>query len=254
MIPHTDSLLHTIEQYWTRRAESYSDVVQYEMTHDNERNWMDVITRELPGDKFMHILDIGTGPGFFAIGLAKRGYHVTAVDYTQAMLDTAMENAGKYGDRISFRLMDAHCLEFEDESFDAIVTRNLTWNLARPQDAYKDWFRVLKNGGVLLNFDAAWYSYLFDKNKACEFERDRQAVTESGVFDYNGYSESAVMEGICLKLILSRCERPKADIEMLNHAGFRRVSADTCIGEKVWDDVEKINYKSTPLFLLRGEK
>ncbi len=141
------------------------------MPHDNERNWMDVITREIPGDKFMRVLDIGTGPGFFAIGLAKRGYHVTAIDYTQAMLDTAMENAGKYRGSISFCRMDAHCLDFEDGSFDAIVTRNLTWNLERPQDAYRDWFRVLKKGGVLLNFDAAWYSYLFDAHKACEFER-----------------------------------------------------------------------------------
>lgn len=250
----TEPLLHTIEQYWTRRAESYSEVVQYEMTHDNEANWMEVITHEIPRNKPMHVLDIGTGPGFFAIGLAKRGYAVTAVDYTQAMLNEAKHNAGVYRERISFCRMDAHCLDFSDDSFDAIVTRNLTWNLERPQDAYKEWFRVLKTGGVLLNFDAGWYSYLFDDEKACEFEKDHQSVVEAGVFDYNDYSESTAMEDISRKLILSRSQRPEIDIRMLRSAGFRNVSADRNIGEKVWDDVEKLNYKSTPLFLLRAEK
>ena len=42
------------------------------------------------------ILDIGTGPGFFLLFLAEAGYKVTAVDYTQEMLDTAKRNAGKY--------------------------------------------------------------------------------------------------------------------------------------------------------------
>ena len=90
-----DALLHEIEQYWTRRAESYSEVVQYEMTHENEANWMRVIEENLPQSRDVKILDIGTGPGFFAIGLAKRGYDVTAVDYTQAMLAEAMRHAGQ---------------------------------------------------------------------------------------------------------------------------------------------------------------
>ena len=35
-----------------------------------------------------------------------------------------------------------------------IVSRNLTWNLPHPEMAYKEWLRVLKKGGRLLNFDA----------------------------------------------------------------------------------------------------
>ena len=182
-----NALLHEIEQYWTRRAESYSEVVQYEMTHENEANWMRVIEENLPQSRDVKILDIGTGPGFFAIGLAKRGYDVTAVDYTQAMLDEAMRNAGPYRDRIRFLRMDAHSLDFADNTFDAIVTRNLTWNLERPQDAYNDWCRVLKPGGILLNFDAGWYTYLFDEQKQAAFQADRANVAALGVIDHNDY-------------------------------------------------------------------
>ena len=66
---------------------------------------------------------MGTGPGFFAISLAKRGYDVTAVDYTQEMLNHAMQNAGTYASRITWMRGDVQNLEnIQDGSFDVIVT------------------------------------------------------------------------------------------------------------------------------------
>ncbi|MCD7813465.1 MAG: class I SAM-dependent methyltransferase [Lachnospiraceae bacterium] len=132
------SMLWEIEEYWTKRAKSYSEEVRFEMEHENERRWMEVLRRYLKGIPGKRVLDIGTGPGFFAIGLTKRGYQVTAVDYTWKMLEEAKKNAGALADKIGFWQMDAQNLDFEDASFDAIVTRNLTWNLERPGDAYRE--------------------------------------------------------------------------------------------------------------------
>lgn len=53
-------------------------------------------------------------------------------------------------------VMDAENLDFSDESFDVIITRNLTWSLPHPIQAYSEWFRVLKKEGILLNFDAEY--------------------------------------------------------------------------------------------------
>ena len=100
--------------------------------------------------------------------------------------------------------MDAHSLSFADNSFDAIVTRNLTWNLERPGDAYRDWHRGLRPGGVLLNFDAGWYSYLFDAEKAEGYREDRERAAKLGVEDFNAYSEGYLMEEISRKLVFSR--------------------------------------------------
>jgi len=254
METRTQPLLGAIEQYWTRRAESYSAVVRYEMAHDNEQNWMSVITGELPRGQFGRVLDVGTGPGFFAVALARRGYRVTAVDYTQAMLDQARENAGALAPAIDFRRMDAQRLALPDGGFDAVVTRNLTWNLEDPQAAYSEWRRVLRPGGVLLNFDAGWYSYLYDGEKQAAYERDRRRVAELGVRDFNDYPDGEAMEAISRELILSRCRRPQADVRMARRAGFARVCVDPAVGERVWDADEKINYVSTPLFMLRAEK
>ena len=35
-----------------------------------------------------------------------------------------------------------------------MISRNLTWTLPHVRHAYGEWVRVLKKGGVLLNFDA----------------------------------------------------------------------------------------------------
>ena len=92
----------------------------------------------------MRVLDVGTGPGFYAIILAERGYRVTAVDFSEQMLAEARQNAGSLGEKIRFLRMDAHSLDLPDESFDAVVTRNLTWNLTDPVRAYREWKRVLR--------------------------------------------------------------------------------------------------------------
>ena len=244
------TLLNSIEQYWTRRADSYS---KYNGS-ENEESWMSVIEEQLPAGKRLKILDIGAGPGFFAIALAKRDHSVTAVDYTQAMLEKARENAGALGGKIDFQRMDAHALDFPDAHFDAIVTRNLTWNLERPQDAYRDWFRVLKKDGVMLNFDAGWYSYLFDAQKEADYLRDRKTVAEQELFDFESYSECSLMEDISRRLVLSRCPRPQTDVHMLKNAGFAQVTADTEIWRRTWSETERANCSSTPLFLLRAQK
>ena len=243
------ALMNEIESYWTRRADSFA---YGQFTDDNEKRWMGVITREFPDRDNLKILDIGTGPGFFAINLAKRGYDVTAVDYTPAMLEEAKKNAGEYRDKICFQQMDAQNLAFPDETFDVVVSRNLTWNLENPQKAYREWHRVLKMGGVMLNFDAGWYEYLFDDKKAELFRKDRENVANAGYFDYNGYAESDKMEEISRNLILSRCQRPQADLQMLLNAGFTKLYVDTEIWQETLDEEEKVNYAATPGFLLKG--
>lgn len=247
-------LLEKIEKYWNYRAESYSKVVQYELNHDNEKKWIDVIVEQLPQKKDLKILDIGTGPGFFAIALIKRGYTVTAVDYTKAMLEQAKANAGKWQDHITWHQGDAHFLKFEDETFDVIVTRNLTWNLEYPDIAYQEWYRILRPNGIMINFDAGWYQYLFDKTKARAFKEDRKQVAQAEVFDFDSYEQGHIMEDISRKLILSRCLRPQEDIRLLLQAGFSKIEIDTEIWRRVWDDVEKINYASTPLFMIKAQK
>ena len=78
--------------YWTNRTPGYSAVNQEELAGDQKTVWRGVISgriaAHLPGKRpeEIRVLDVGTGPGFFAILLAELGYQVTAVDYTASML------------------------------------------------------------------------------------------------------------------------------------------------------------------------
>lgn len=60
----------------------------------------------------------------------------------------------------------------------------MTWNLPRPDLAYKEWLRVLKPGGRLYNFDADWYGHLYNEEKRSGYEKDRQQTEEQNVEDY----------------------------------------------------------------------
>ena len=45
-----------------------------------------------------------------------------------------------------FQVMDAENPEYDDDTFDFVISRNLTWTLPDAQKAYKEWMRVLKPG------------------------------------------------------------------------------------------------------------
>ena len=250
-------LLEQIEDYWTDRAEGYSQVNQEELAGDNRTNWRRELERHFPENRTNEtykILDIGTGPGFFSIILAEAGYQVTAVDYTEAMLEEAKKNAGAFAQKITYCQMDASHLAFADETFDAVVSRNLTWNLPDPAGAYREWMRVLRPGGVLVNFDANWYAYLFDEERQQAYRRDRINTRLAGVEDHEAYAESDVMESISRGLPMGRLRRPQWDVDTLNALGFSAVRADTTVSRRLWNPEEQVNYASTPGFLICAVK
>ncbi len=251
-------LLKDIENYWTNRAEGYSDQNKAELADKRRDLWRDVICEHMPAkDKEeIKILDIGTGPGFFPIMLAQNGYRVNAVDYTPEMLVKAKENAGELNERITFARMDAKELDFEDNSFDIILSRNLTWVLEEPDKAYREWHRVLKNGGKMLNFDANWYRYLYDDKKKAAWEADRANVKKSVYKDQDEQKgvDVAKMTEIAMQVPLSALDRPVWDRAVLTEIGFSGVRIDEGIGERVWDAEERLNYASTPMFMVVAQK
>ena len=253
-------LLQEIASYWGTRAEGYSEVNEKELAGSQREAWLHVLEEQFPEKKKeeMKILDIGTGPGFFPMILSEAGYTVTAVDYTEEMLEKAKENLGKYTkyglERVTLQRMDAQNLEFADETFDVVISRNLTWNLEQPEQAYQEWMRVLKPGGVLLNFDANWYGYLYDEEKKEAYEADRKKVEEQQLDDHYLCTDIDRMENIARQVPLSAMERPAWDTKVLESLGVCSIQTDSEIWKRVWSEEERLNYASTPMFLVRAEK
>jgi demethylmenaquinone methyltransferase / 2-methoxy-6-polyprenyl-1,4-benzoquinol methylase len=100
-----------------------------------------------PGQR---ILDVATGTGLVAFGLAKRGAEVTALDQSEQMLAGARERAAAHPDlarRITFVHGEAERLPFPDQSFDALTFTYLLRYVDDRAAAVRELARVLKPGG-----------------------------------------------------------------------------------------------------------
>ena len=112
------TILNENKDYWTGRASGYSEINQEELRTSQREIWRRElkthIARQFPDREAssIRVLEIGTGPGFFAILLCELGYDVTAVDLTPAMLSEARKNAGALAERIKFLEMNAEDLYF----------------------------------------------------------------------------------------------------------------------------------------------
>ena len=115
------SNLKEIEGYWTLRADGYSETILEQIEDGRYRHWLGIIEKHLPEGGSLRILDVGCGPGFFPIILGREGHDITAVDYTEAMLEQARANCERFGVDAEFRRMDAQHLDFEDDTFDVVI-------------------------------------------------------------------------------------------------------------------------------------
>jgi ubiquinone/menaquinone biosynthesis C-methylase UbiE len=99
------------------------------------------------------VLEIGPGPGWIAISLAKRNLamHVTGLDISGEYVRIANENKAreKVEDRVTFLQGDARQMDhFADASFDAVVSHLSFHYWDPPRSVLNEIVRVLKPGGL----------------------------------------------------------------------------------------------------------
>ncbi|MFF2886606.1 class I SAM-dependent methyltransferase [Paenibacillus sp. NPDC057967] len=103
-----------------------------------------------------HIADIGSGPGKYAIELAKSGYRVGLTDLIPRFVAEAQEKASAAGvvsQFSGFHISNATTLDcFADESFDAAIMMGPLYHLQEQEEriqAIRELRRVTKPGGIV---------------------------------------------------------------------------------------------------------
>ena len=101
------------------------------------------------------VLDIGTGRGFTAVEIARRGYNVVSVDISSEALQDAYTYARAEGvaDRMEFRLVDGDKLPFDDGTFRLVTIVNVLHHLDGFEWLLKEVSRVLVPEGRMLLAD-----------------------------------------------------------------------------------------------------
>ncbi len=101
------------------------------------------------------ILDVGCGTGRGLMYLVEGGYtNLTGVDYTQEMLDRAAPKFENLPSGQTVKLMQGNAfeLEFEPESYDAVITMNFLhmFRLDRQCELLRGIHRVCRKGGLVV--------------------------------------------------------------------------------------------------------
>jgi ubiquinone/menaquinone biosynthesis C-methylase UbiE len=109
------------------------------------------IAQRIPRD--CRVLEVAPGPGYLSIELAKRGYHVTALDISRSFVQIARDNAATAGVPVDVRLGNASSMPLPDASFDFIVCAAAFKNFSEPVGALNEMHRVLTHGGQASIFD-----------------------------------------------------------------------------------------------------
>lgn len=239
----SDSRKERIAGYWSKRSDSFQAQRRAELHSSMADRWLLEIQKYLPQRK-LKILDVGCGSGFFTILLGKQGHVVLGTDLTPDMIEKSRELAKEEGVDCKFEIMDAENLDFPDETFDVVISRNLTWTLPDAGHAYEEWCRVLKKGGILLNFDANYGSSNF---------ADTSHLPENHTHNQVGMDMMQECEEIKKQLPISSYIRPAWDVETLGNLGILELSLDLGVGKRIYIKKDEF-YNPVPIFTLCGKK
>lgn len=239
----SDSRKERIAGYWSKRSDSFQAQRRAELHSSMADRWLLEIQKYLPQRK-LKILDVGCGSGFFTILLGKQGHEVLGTDLTPDMIKKSRELAKEEGVDCKFEIMDAENLNFPDETFDVVISRNLTWTLPDAGHAYEEWCRVLKKGGILLNFDANYGSSNF---------ADTSHLPENHTHNQVGMDMMQECEEIKKQLPISSYIRPAWDVETLGNLGILELSLDLGVGKRIYIEKDEF-YNPVPIFTLCGKK
>ena len=236
---------HRVAHYWSHRAEGFAIQRLHEYDSDKRERWLQEFRKYLPQGRPLRVLDVGTGTGFFACILAAEGHEVTGIDLTPDMIAHARHMAETLSLEADFRVMDAEQPDFQTAFFDAVVTRNLTWTLPHLEKAYREWYRILKPGGVLVNFDADYYTAMENDEEQELPENHAHKLVPDYMHEEN--------EAITMEVGAYQQPRPQWDVQLLIEAGFERISVDVGIWQRIYAEIDEF-YNPVPIFTIAAYK
>lgn len=139
-IPETNSGAQ--DENFTELYKSYAEFMR-------DEGWYEIESILETGIAGGNILEIGPGPGFLGLEIAKKlpGSKLTGYEINPDMIKIAESNAAAYGIDAEYVQGNAAQMPFANSSFDSVITNSSMHEWEDPLPVFNEIFRVLKNSG-----------------------------------------------------------------------------------------------------------
>ena len=98
----------------------------------------------------MRVLEVGPGNGRYTLETARRAGSVVAIDIEPKMIERVMRRAQTAAvSNLAAMVADVYHLPFEDGSFDAVYMNTVIGEIPEPEQAMREFHRVLMPSGTL---------------------------------------------------------------------------------------------------------
>jgi len=187
-----------VNQLYKKRVKLYK-----ELGVDLEKNLESIIEKAEPFSG--KVLDVGTGKGYLAVALAKKGYDFRSIDISEEEQNFARLNINYLGlnNKVDFLLEDAEKMPFKEKIFGLIISVNAVHHFKRPFAVIDELIRVLNPEGkmVLADFNDKGLEFVDQIHKIDGRTHNRgQGVSLEEIKEY------LLQKGFLVKLITTELE------------------------------------------------
>ena len=222
-LPILAPLFHRVESGWDPVSDEYAHrYAEYEYAHpDVVAHTLDTLEQRIGAVAGKRVLDLGGGPGHFAIAFAQRGAHVTWHDPSHHYLEIAREHAAKAGVECEWSLgFLEQARQLADRPFDLVFQR-ICWYYCASDASMADLVcDLVKPGG------SAWLDI-----PTADWWR-----TQGGPHSWREKLLSEVYRVTDVKLAYFMPERGKVSRLISSHPGIQHIEVDWSVPGKelVW--------------------
>ncbi len=235
-----------MKKWYQELYENSEEVYDKEGFVQGTEEEVDFIEKEVDYDKEISILDVGCGTGRHSIELARRGYRVTGIDLSKALLNKARQKASEAGVKVRFTEKDARALDFQKEFDLALILCEGAFSLM--EDDQMD-YRILEGISAALKDKA---KFIMTTGNAL-FQLKNQS--ENGTFDILTLRETFKLEvtdddGYKKELQCNQRYYLPSEISWrLKSLGFRKIEFFGC-GEKGYSRNHKFSEEDFEMLIV----
>lgn len=167
------------------------------------------------------VVDVGSGTGRAALGLAQGGARVIATDASPQMLSVARTRAAEAGVSIRFGLADAHALPLHDRSVDAAVCLRVLMHAIDWRQCVAELCRVSR-WRVVTDYPAAMSLAWFESAARRLWQRTGRPVEAYRVLAAGDVARAFASHGFRIVQARRQFVLPTRFHKRVNSAGFTR--------------------------------